>query len=144
MADASHNQFFTRLYNQEYSFDFDKPTLCATPLLLCLIAIEVTDVMFSFDSVPAVIAITKDPVLVYAAMIFAILGLRSLYFVLEALQQYLIHLSLAVTFVLFFISFKLIAHATIGLDVNPMVSLGIIVFILATGVLTSVIHPKGE
>ena len=55
-------------------------------------AIETSDVAFAFDSVPAVIAVTQEPLLVYAAMIFAILGLRSLYFILAALTKYLVHL----------------------------------------------------
>ena len=58
-------------------------------------AIETSDVMFAFDSVPAVIAVTQEPLLIYAAMIFAILGLRSLYFVLAALTKYLVHLGKA-------------------------------------------------
>ena len=63
----------------------------ATPLFLCLCVIELSDVMFAFDSVPAVIAVSKDPLIIYSAMIFAILGLRTLYFVLEALKSYLAH-----------------------------------------------------
>lgn len=64
----------------------------ATPLFLCLCVIELSDVMFAFDSVPAVIAVSRDPLIIYSAMIFAILGLRTLYFVLEALKSYLAHL----------------------------------------------------
>jgi tellurite resistance protein TerC len=62
----------------------------ATPMLLCLVCIEVSDIIFAFDSVPAVIAVTREPLLVYSAVIFAILGLRSLYFVLAAAQKYLV------------------------------------------------------
>ena len=58
-----------------------------TPAFVCLLVIEGSDVMFAFDSVPAVIAVTSEPLLVYSAMIFAILGLRSLYFVLVALRN---------------------------------------------------------
>jgi hypothetical protein len=57
-------------------------------MLLCLVCIEVSDIIFAFDSVPAVIAVTREPLLVYSAVIFAILGLRSLYFVLAAAQKY--------------------------------------------------------
>ena len=64
----------------------------ATPLFLCLCVIELSDVMFAFDSVPAVIAVSRDPLIIYSAMIFAILGLRTLYFVLEALKDYLAYL----------------------------------------------------
>lgn len=69
-----------------------KATWYATPLLLCVAVIELSDVMFAFDSVPAVIAVSREPLIIYSAMIFAILGLRTLYFVLEALKQYLVHL----------------------------------------------------
>jgi TerC family integral membrane protein len=71
-------------------------TVYATPMLLCLVCIEVSDIIFAFDSVPAVIAVTREPLLVYSAVIFAILGLRSLYFVLAAAQKYLVHLDKAV------------------------------------------------
>ena len=69
-----------------------KGSLFATPLFLCLVVIEVSDVLFAFDSVPAVIAVSREPLIVYSAMLFAILGLRTLYFVLEALKRYVVHL----------------------------------------------------
>ena len=75
----------------------------ATPLFLCLVVVEVSDVLFAFDSVPAVIAVSREPLIVYSAMLFAILGLRTLYFVLEALKRYLVHLEKAVVVLLFFI-----------------------------------------
>ena len=84
----------------------------ATPLFLCLCVIELSDVMFAFDSVPAVIAVSKDPLIVYSAMIFAILGLRTLYFVLEALKDYLAYLEKAVIALLFFIAAKLALNAS--------------------------------
>ena len=84
----------------------------ATPLFLCLCVIELSDVMFAFDSVPAVIAVSKDPLIVYSAMIFAILGLRTLYFVLEALKYYLAYLEKVVIALLFFIAAKLALNAS--------------------------------
>ena len=84
----------------------------ATPLFLCLCVIELSDVMFAFDSVPAVIAVSKDPLIVYSAMIFAILGLRTLYFVLEALKDYLAYLEKVVIALLFFIAAKLALNAS--------------------------------
>jgi len=109
----------------------------ATPLFLCLIAIEVTDIMFSFDSVPTVIAVTKSPMLIYSAMVFAILGLRSLYFVLEALKQYLTHLNLAVIGILAFVAFKLAIHGIGGLDISPAVTAGVVFGMLGIAALTS-------
>lgn len=114
----------------------------ATPYFLCLVALEMTDLVFSFDSVPAVIAITKDPLLVYSAMVFAILGLRSLYFVLEAMKEYLTHLGTSVIYVLAFIGLKLIVHAIAGLEVPPLISLGIVFGVLGFGVVASVLAPK--
>lgn len=120
----------------------------ATPAFLCLMAIEASDIMFAFDSVPAVIAVTQEPLLVYAAMIFAILGLRSLYFVLSALTQYLVHLEKAVIVLLFFIAFKLTLQSSehvFGwnlLHIGPNASLLIVLGTLAAGVVASFIWPE--
>lgn len=120
--------------------------LFATPLFLCLAVIETTDVMFAFDSVPAVIAVSREPLIVYSAMIFAVLGLRSMYFVLDAMRQYLIHLEKAVTILLFFIAFKLAAAASLhlfgfGIDIDVYTSLGVIAVILGLGIVASFIFP---
>jgi tellurite resistance protein TerC len=123
-------------------------SLYATPAFLCLIAIETSDVMFAFDSVPAVIAITQEPMLVYAAMIFAVLGLRSLYFVLAALTKYLVHLEKAVIVLLFFIAFKLALQSANhvfhwpGWHISPNLSLMIILGVLAAGVVASFVFPE--
>ncbi|QJQ52363.1 MULTISPECIES: TerC/Alx family metal homeostasis membrane protein [Vitreoscilla] len=118
----------------------------ATPALLCLMAIETSDIAFAFDSVPAVIAVTQEPLLVYAAMIFAILGLRSLYFVLAALTKYLVHLEKAVIVLLFYIGVKMALQASdavfgTGLHIAPSVSLMIVLGVLALGVVTSLMFP---
>ena len=120
--------------------------LFATPLFLCLAVIETTDVMFAFDSVPAVIAVSREPLIVYSAMIFAVLGLRSMYFVLDAMRQYLIHLEKAVTVLLFFIAFKLAASASLhlfgfGIDISVYTSLIVIAVILGLGIVASFIFP---
>ena len=119
----------------------------ATPLFLCLCVIELSDVMFAFDSVPAVIAVSKDPLIVYSAMIFAILGLRTLYFVLEALKDYLAYLEKAVIALLFFIAAKLALNASAhifhhGFEISAQVSLWIILGILSIGVLASLFKTK--
>jgi tellurite resistance protein TerC len=82
-----------------------------TPAFICLLVVEGSDVMFSFDSVPAVIAVTKEPLIVYTAMTFAVLGLRSLYFIVEALVNRLRHLEKAVVALLFFIGSKMLVGA---------------------------------
>jgi tellurite resistance protein TerC len=108
--------------------------------------IEVSDIVFAFDSVPAVIAVSQDPLIVYSAMMFAVLGLRSLFFVLEALRSRLIHLEKSVVILLFFIAGKLALEATDGLfhhgwHISAMASLWVIVFVLIAGVLGSFIFP---
>ncbi|AEC16857.1 TerC/Alx family metal homeostasis membrane protein [Gallibacterium anatis] len=119
-----------------------------TPAFLCLMAIETSDVAFAFDSVPAVIAVTQEPLLVYAAMIFAILGLRSLYFILAALTKYLVHLEKAVIFLLFFIGIKMAIQSwnhtvgDTGIHLSPNVSLVIVLGILALGIIASFIFPE--
>jgi tellurite resistance protein TerC len=125
-------------------------TVYATPMLLCLVCIEVSDIIFAFDSVPAVIAITREPLLVYSAVIFAILGLRSLYFVLAAAQKYLAHLDKAVAALLFFIAFKLALQASNhlfqwpGFSISANLSLMIILGTLAVGVIASLLFPAKE
>lgn len=120
----------------------------ATPAFLCLIAIETSDVAFAFDSVPAVIAVTQEPLLVYAAMIFAILGLRSLYFILAALTKYLVHLEKAVIALLFFIGIKMGIQSwnhTIGdtgLHISANASLFIVLGVLTAGVIASFVFPE--
>lgn len=119
----------------------------ATPLFLCLAIVETSDLMFAFDSVPAVIAVSHDPFIVYSCMIFAIMGLRSMYFILDALRNALIYLEKAVIFLLFFVSFKLAAAASlhlfgIGLEIDVYTSLIVIAVALSTGVITSLLFGK--
>ncbi|OLS61933.1 Inner membrane protein alx [Pseudomonas putida] len=123
--------------------------LFATPLFLCLVVVEVSDVLFAFDSVPAVIAVSREPLIVYSAMLFAILGLRTLYFVLEALKRYLVHLEKAVVALLFFIAAKLGLNATDhlfhhGISIDPNTSLLVVMVVLTLGILASVIFPQKE
>lgn len=121
----------------------------ATPLFLCLAVIETSDILFAFDSVPAVIAVSREPLIVYSAMMFAVLGLRSMYFVLDALRQYLVHLEKAVIVLLFFIAFKLAAgalnHLTgFGFDISVYTSLIVIAVILGLGILASFVFPAKD
>lgn len=126
-----------------------KGSLFATPLFLCLVVAEISDVLFAFDSVPAVIAVSREPLIVYSAMLFAILGLRTLYFVLEALKRYLVHLEKAVIALLFFIAIKLGLNATNhlldhGYAIDANSSLMIVMVVLLVGVVASVIFPEKE
>jgi len=115
--------------------------LLVTPLFLCLVTVEVADVMFAFDSVPAVIAVTEKPFLIYTSNIFAILGLRSLYFVLAAAARLLVHLDKAIIAVLGFIGLKMLIQAAFGFHIPPLVSLSVVLALLAAGVAGSLIFP---
>mgnify|MGYP000075302679 FL=1 len=126
-----------------------KAALYATPLFLCVAVVELSDVMFAFDSVPAIIAVSREPLIVYSAMMFAILGLRTLYFVLEALKQYLVYLEKAVIVLLFFIAGKLGLNATAhifnhGYEISAMASLVVVVTVLAIGIVASVMFPEKD
>ena len=82
-----------------------------TPMLVVFIAIAATDVMFAFDSIPAIFGITTDPFIVFTANVFALMGLRQLYFLLGGLIDKLEYLKYGIAFILAFIGFKLVAHA---------------------------------
>ncbi len=107
----------------------------ATPLFLALVAIELADVVFAVDSVPAIFAITTDPYIVYTSNIFAILGLRALYFALAAVIHRFAYLKQALALLLVFIGGKVFAAPLLGLEkIPPAISLGVTAVILAGGV----------
>lgn len=109
-----------------------------TPLFLALVMIEIADVIFAVDSVPAIFAITTDPFVVYTSNIFAILGLRALYFALAAMVDRFHYLKYALAGVLLFIGSKVFAADLLGLEkFPPALSLGITFGLLAAGVLWS-------
>jgi len=106
-----------------------------TPLFLALVMVEFVDVVFAVDSVPAIFAITTDPFIVYTSNIFAILGLRALYFALAAMVDRFHYLKYALSLLLVFIGSKIFVADALGLaKVPPAVSLGITFAILAGGV----------
>lgn len=116
----------------------------ATPLFLCLITVEFADVMFAFDSVPAVIGVTKEPFLVYTSNIFAILGMRSMYFCLAAAKQALVHLEKAVIGILMYIGLKMLVGVFGEIHVSATTSLCVVLGFLTAGVLASLVFPAKE
>lgn len=109
-----------------------------TPLFLALVMVELADVIFAVDSIPAIFAITTDPYIVYTSNIFAILGLRALYFALSALIHRFAYLKYALAVVLIFIGSKIFLADMLGLTkVPPVVSLTVTLGILAAGILGS-------
>ena len=117
----------------------------ATPLFLALVLIEIADLVFAVDSVPAVFAITTDPFIVYTSNIFAILGLRALYFALSAILHRFAYLKYALALLLVFIGSKVFVADLFGLQKFPSAwSLGITFVILAAGVVFSLWKTKGS
>lgn len=131
-------QFFTRI----------DAKLFATPLLIALIFTELTDIIFAVDSIPAILAITKQPFIVFTSNVFAILGLRALFFAVSGLMKLFHYLSYGLAAILMFVGGKMIwtyaNHAWLG---NPDykfpigISLGVIVGILAAAILISLAKP---
>jgi tellurite resistance protein TerC len=116
-----------------------------TPLFLALIMVELADLVFAVDSIPAIFAITTDPYIVYTSNIFAILGLRALYFALAALIHRFAYLKYALAAVLVFVGSKIFIADMFGLaKIPPAVSLSVTVAILAAGILGSLWATRNE
>jgi tellurite resistance protein TerC len=112
----------------------------ATPLFVVLVMVETTDLIFAVDSVPAIFAITQDPFIVYTSNVFAILGLRSLYFLLAGVIHKFHYLQLGLSLVLMFVGSKMLLSDVVKIPVT--VSLGLIALILTTSVVASLAFPK--
>lgn len=135
VTDDMHGQAFTV---KQINPQTGKVALFATPLLLCLILVEVADLVFAIDSVPAIFAITPDPFIVYTSNIFAILGLRALYFALAAMVHRFHYLKYALAMVLIFIGAKIfLGDWLFDGKVPASISLGVTGALLAGGVLFS-------
>jgi len=117
-----------------------REALCATPLLLSLLALEAADVLFAVDSVPAVLAITRDPFIVYSSNVFAILGLRSLYFALAGLLEWFAYLHYGLSAILIFIGAKMLISEFCPISTG--IALGVVAGVLAASVMLSLILPK--
>ena len=115
----------------------------ATPLFLCLVLVEAVDLIFAVDSVPAIFAITQDPFIVYTSNIFAILGLRSLYFALAAMIHRFKYLKYALALVLVFVGTKIFLVGVIG-KMPAWFSLGVTVSLIAGGVLFSLWKTRND
>ncbi|MCU0909295.1 MAG: TerC/Alx family metal homeostasis membrane protein, partial [Rhodobacteraceae bacterium] len=116
----------------------------ATPLFLALVLIEIADVIFAVDSVPAVFALTTDPFIVYTSNIFAILGLRALFFALAAIMHRFEYLKYALSLLLVFIGSKIFVADLLGWEKFPPAwSLGITFVILTVGVVVSLVKTRG-
>ncbi len=110
--------------------------LAATPLFLTLLVIESSDVIFAVDSIPAVLAVTRDPFIVYTSNVFAIMGLRSLYYLLANVMEMFAYLKLGVSFILAYVGGKMLLTDVIHVPVY--FSLGVIIGTLALAILISI------
>jgi tellurite resistance protein TerC len=119
-------RFFTRHRNG---------ALLATPLLLVLVVVEWSDLVFAIDSIPAIFAITRDPFLVYSSNVFAILGLRALFFVLAGMMDKFVYLKPGVALILIFVGLKMTLSPWVHL--STALSLSVVVLTLTTAVLLS-------
>lgn len=114
--------------------------ILATPLLVTLLAIETTDVIFAVDSVPAVLGITTDPFIVYTSNIFAILGLRSIYFLLARLVHLFKYLRYAVSIVLVFVGIKMLLTDFYKIPVG--IALGVVIGVVSLSIIASIISSE--
>jgi len=127
-------------YEKDHFFVRKRGMLVATPLFVALVVVETTDILFAFDSIPAIFGITTDPFLVFTSNIFAIMGLRSLYFVLASVIDKFQYLKYSLVAILFFVGIKMMLH-----DVwkpAEWVSLAVIFVSLAAGGVISLIKAK--
>jgi tellurite resistance protein TerC len=107
----------------------------ATPLLLVVLVLEWSDLVFAVDSIPAIFAVTRDPFLIYSSNVFAILGLRALFFVLAGMLDRFVYLKTGVAFILVFVGFKMIISAWFHLPI--LISLAVIIITLALSIILS-------
>jgi tellurite resistance protein TerC len=114
--------------------------LLATPLFLVLLVIETTDVVFATDSIPAILAVTVDPFIVYSSNVFAILGLRALYFALAGIMEMFHHLHYGLSAVLAFVGAKMLLSDLYPVPIH--IALGVIAAILMVSVIASIAFPR--
>ncbi|HEX7736686.1 MAG TPA: TerC family protein [Ktedonobacteraceae bacterium] len=130
----------TETYEKEHFFVRRAGRLMATQLFLVLVVIEVTDLLFAVDSIPAIFAVTDNPFIVYTSNVFAILGLRSLYFVFAGVIEKFYYLKAALAIILVFVGLKMLAADFYHMP--AWLSLLVIVFVLALALLASLLRER--
>lgn len=132
----------TDRYHDEHFFVRQAGKLFATPLLLVLVVVESTDLVFAVDSIPAIFAVTSDPFLVYTSNVFAILGLRALYFLLAGALDKFYYLKTALAFILSFVGVKMLISEWLKIPIA--LSLAVILGLLAVAVAASLIRARRQ
>ncbi len=117
-----------------------KAGLCATPLFVVLLVVETTDVLFAVDSIPAILAITSNAFIVYTSNVFAIIGLRSMYFALAGMLDVFHYLHYGLAVILMFVGAKMLASGYV--EIPTLAALGFVAVVLAASVGASMVHPK--
>lgn len=141
---SKHFRVYPR-YFKDHFFIYRKKLLYITPLFIVLMLVEVTDVIFATDSIPAIFAVTRDPYMVFFSNIFAIIGLRSLFFLLMRVMNIFHYLNIGISFLLVFVGFKLLFHSWLDkVGFNSVYSLYVILATLALCILFSILFPKKE
>ncbi len=123
-------------------FTIENGKKIATPLFLVLIMIELSDVIFAVDSIPAVFAVTTDPFIVLTSNIFAVLGLRAMYFLLADVAERFVFLKYGLAFVLSFIGLKMLMMHWVHIPIS--ISLSVVFGALGASILTSLIYTKKQ
>jgi tellurite resistance protein TerC len=136
---ASRHLRVTRQYQGEHFFVRWNKQLFATPLFLVLLVVEITDITLAIDSIPAIFGITHDAFIVYTSNVFAILGLRAIYFLLAGALQRLRYLTVGLAGVLVFIGGKMIVEPWVRVPVH--ISLGVVAGILLVALIVSLLSP---
>ena len=137
---ASRHLPVTKTYQGERFVVKEDGRRMLTPLFLVLLIVEITDVTFAVDSIPAIFGITQDAFIVYTSNVFAILGLRALYFLLADVLEYFRYLSVGLAAVLIFVGGKMIAD--LWLHISVTMSLGIVATLLIAAMLFSLVQPR--
>jgi tellurite resistance protein TerC len=126
-------------FHGKHFFTVENGRRIATPLLLVLVLVEFTDLIFAIDSIPAIFGVTRDPFIVFTSNIFAVLGLRSLYFLLASVVEKFHLLKYGLAIILTFVGAKMLLERWIHIDI--LLSLGVIVVVLALSILASLKWP---
>ncbi|HET7189224.1 MAG TPA: hypothetical protein VFI52_13805, partial [Gemmatimonadaceae bacterium] len=129
-------------YRGKHFFAVENGKRYATPLFLVLLLVETTDLIFAVDSIPAIFGITRDPFIVFTSNIFAVMGLRSLFFLLASVVTKFHLLKYGLAVILSFIGTKMLIEHWIHIPI--LVSLGIVVAVLAASIIASLVWPNAR
>jgi tellurite resistance protein TerC len=130
----------TKDYRDRYFFVREGGKWVATPLFVVLLLVESSDIIFAVDSIPAIFAVTSDPYIVFTANVFAILGLRSLYFALAGVMQFFHHLHYGLSVILVFVGVKMVLSDIYKIPI--LTSLGIVGLIIVASIVASILWPQ--